>query len=143
MVMLVFRGWPAESDSFLVPGHGRLRLKQSNCRQRMADDNVASGRESMEGKGGKVGGWKERMEGDKGGNKEERGRTRMKEKNNEAREDDWKERKAEKREDPMKSRPRRVVVPGFGGVGSRKGRAPRSGRTAGAGTTTRQMRLDV
>ena len=63
--------------------------------------------------------------------KEERGRRRrMKEKNNEAREDDWKERKAEKREDPMKSRPRRVVVPGFGGVGSRKGRAPRSGRTA-------------
>ena len=59
MVMLVFRGWPAESDSFLVPGLGRLRLKQSNCRQRMADDNVASGRESMEGKGGKVGGWME------------------------------------------------------------------------------------
>ena len=27
MVMLVFRGWPAESDSFLVPGFGRLRLK--------------------------------------------------------------------------------------------------------------------
>ena len=41
--------------------------KQSNCRQRMADDNVASGRESMEGKGGKVGGWKERRKGDKGG----------------------------------------------------------------------------
>ena len=75
MVMLVFRGWPAESDSFLVTGLGRLRLKQSNCRQRMADDNVASGRESMEGKGGKVGGWKERMEGDKGGKrKEEDGR---------------------------------------------------------------------
>ena len=33
----------------------------------MADDNVASERESMEGKGGKVGGWKERREGDKGG----------------------------------------------------------------------------
>ena len=53
------------------------------------------------------------------------------------------ERKEEKREDPKKSRPRRVVVLGFGGVGSRKGRAPRSGRTAGAGTTTRQMRLDA
>ena len=46
---------------------GGSDLKQSNCRQRMADDNVASGRESMEGKGGKVGGWKERREGDKGG----------------------------------------------------------------------------
>ena len=79
MVMLVFRGWPAESDSFLVPGHGRLRLKQSNCRQRMADDNVARGRKSIEGKGGKVGGWKERRGGDKGGKrkKDERGR-RMK-----------------------------------------------------------------
>ena len=33
----------------------------------MADDNVARGRESMEGKGGKVGGWMERREGDKGG----------------------------------------------------------------------------
>ena len=43
----------------------------------MADDNVARGRESMEGKGGKVGGWKERREGDKGCNKEERER-RMK-----------------------------------------------------------------
>ena len=53
------------------------------------------------------------------------------------------ERKAEKREDSKKSRPRRIVVLGFGGVGSRKGRAPRSGRTAGAGTTTRQMRLDA
>ena len=82
MVMLVFRGWPAESDSFLVPGLGRLRLKQSNCRQRMADDNVASGRESMEGKGGKVGGWKKRKDrrerkdetrrkGDKGGKRKE------------------------------------------------------------------------
>src|SRR5574344_475050 len=50
-----------------------------------------------------------------------------------------KERKGEKREDPKKSRPRRVVVLGFGGVGSRKGRAPRSGRTAGAGTTTRHL----
>ena len=67
----------------------------------------------------------------------------MKEKNKEAREDELKERKAEKREDPKRSRPRRVVVLGFGGVGSRKGRAPRSGRTAGAGTTTRQMRLDA
>ena len=28
----------------------------------MADDNVASGRESMEGKGGKVGGWKKRKD---------------------------------------------------------------------------------
>ena len=42
-----------------------------------------------------------------------------------------KERKGEKREDTKRSRPRRVVVLGFGGVGSRKGRAPRSGRTAG------------
>ena len=67
----------------------------------------------------------------------------MKEKNQEAREDEWKERKAEKREDPKKSRPRRVVVLGFGGVGSRKGRAPRSGRTAGAGTTTRHLQLDA
>ena len=68
----------------------------------------------------------------------------MEEKNKEAREDEWKERKKErKREDSKKSRPRRVVVLGFGGVGSRKGRAPRSGRTAGAGTTTRQMRLDA
>ena len=50
-----------------------------------------------------------------------------------------KERKEEKREDPKRSRPRRVVVLGFGGVGSRKGRAPRSGRTAGAGTTTRHL----
>ena len=77
--------------------------------------------------------------GDKGGmeTKDERGRRRMEEKNNEAREDEWKERKEEKREDPKRSRPRRVVVLGFGGVGSRKGRAPRSGRTAGAGTTTR------
>ena len=41
--------------------------KQSNCRQRMAGDNVARGRESMEGKEGKVGGWMERREGDKGG----------------------------------------------------------------------------
>ena len=95
MVILVFRGWPAESDSFPVPGHGRLRLKQSNCRQRMADDNVVSGRESMEGKGGKERGWMERREGDKGGKrkKEERGRRRMEEKNNEAREDELKERK--------------------------------------------------
>ena len=69
MVMLVFRGWPAESDSFLVPGLGRLRLKQSNCRQRMADDNVARGRESMEGKGGKVGGWMEETK-----RKEDKGR---------------------------------------------------------------------
>ena len=67
----------------------------------------------------------------------------MKEKNKEEREDEWKERKEEKREDPKKSRPRRVVVLGFGGVGSRKGRAPRSGRTAGAGTTTRHLHLDV
>ena len=71
----------------------------------------------------------------------------MEEKNNEAREDEWKERKkerkGEKREDPKKSRPRRVVVLGFGGVGSRKGRAPRSGRTAGAGTTTRHLHLDA
>ena len=66
----------------------------------------------------------------------------MEEKNNEEREDEWKERNAAKREDPKKSRPRRVVVLGFGGVGSRKGRAPRSGRTAGAGTTTRQMRFE-
>ena len=68
--------------------------------------------------------------------KEERGRRmRMEEKNKEEREDEWKERKkerkAEKREDPKKSRPRLVVVLGFGGVGSREGRAPRSGRTAG------------
>ena len=76
--------------------------------------------------------------------KEERvRRRRIEEKNNEAREDEWKERKEEKREDPKKSRPRRVVVLGFGGVGSRKGRAPRSGRTAGAGTTTRHLHLDV
>ena len=54
-----------------------------------------------------------------------------------------KERKEEKREDPKKSRPRRVVVLGFSGVGSRKGRAPRSGRTAGAGTTTRHLHLDA
>ena len=54
-----------------------------------------------------------------------------------------KESKGEKREDPKKSRPRRVVVLGFGGVGSRKGRAPRSGRTAGAGTTTRHLHLDA
>ena len=56
--------------------------KQSNCRQRMADDNVASGRESMEGKGGKVGGWKERREGDKGG-KRKKDETRRKEKKEE------------------------------------------------------------
>ncbi|MBS7274102.1 MAG: hypothetical protein KIG45_03415 [Bacteroidales bacterium] len=48
----------------------------------MADDNVASGRESMEGKGGKVGGWKERREGDKGG-KRKKDETRRKEKKEE------------------------------------------------------------
>ena len=172
MVMLVFRGWPAESDSFLVPGHGRLRLKQSNCRQRMADDNVASGRESMEGKGGKVGGRKKQGgKGDKGGGRKEetkrKGDKGGKRKKDETRRErrqrmkeeeggGWKkrtrrqgrmngkrERKEEKREDPKRSRPRRVVVPGFGGVGSRKGRAPRSGRTAGAGTTTRHLHLDA
>ncbi len=108
----------------------------------MADDNVARGRESMEGKGGKERGWMERREGDKGGNKEE---TRRKEEGGgwkkrtrrQGRMNGKRERKAEKREDPKRSRPRRVVVLGFGGVGSRKGRAPRSGRTAGAGTTTR------
>ena len=72
--------------------------------------------------------------------KEERGKKRTR---RQGRMNGKKERKGEKREDPKKSRPRRVVVLGFGGVGSRKGRAPRSGRTAGAGTTTRQMRLDA
>ena len=103
----------------------------------MADDNVARGRESMEGKGGKVGGRKKQGgKGDKGGGWKKRTRRQ-------GRMNGKRERKEEKREDPKRSRPRRVVVPGFGGVGSRKGRAPRSGRTAGAGTTTRHLHLDA
>ena len=126
----------------------------------MADDNVASGRESMEGKGGKVGGRMDgrNKEGDKGGGgkketrregkeaRDERGR-RMKEKNKEETVDEWKERP--KRGKILRSRGRvglwcwasAALAPEKGGhheVGGPPGPAPQPGIC----TTTRQMRFE-